>query len=59
MNTKTEHGYQKAMSNIYHQDRVTKYEDNVETLLNRIIALESKIHELEQKIADVNDIEYY
>ena len=46
------------MSNIL-QDRVTKYEDNVETLLNRIVALELKIQELEQKIADVNDIEYY
>ena len=31
----------------------------IETLLNRIVALESKIKELEQKIADVNDIEYY
>ena len=59
MNSITEHGYHKAMSNIYHQDRVTKYEDNVETLLNRIVALESKIKELEQKIADINDIEYY
>ena len=46
------------MSNIL-QDIVTKYEDNVETLLNRIVALELKIQELEQKIADVNDIEYY
>ena len=59
MNTISEHGYQKAMSNIYHQDRVTKYQDNVDTLLSRIVALESKIKELEQKIADVNDIEYY
>ena len=59
MNTLTEHGYHKAMSNIYHQDRVTTYQDNVDTLLNRIVALESKIQELEQKIADVNDIEYY
>ena len=59
MNSITEHGYQKAMTNIIHQDRVTTYEDNVETLLNRIVALESKIQELEQKIADVNDIEYY
>ena len=59
MNTLTDYGYHKAMSNIYHQDRVTTYEDNVETLLNRIVALELKIQELEQKIADVNDIEYY
>lgn len=59
MNTISEHGYQKAMSNIYHQDRVTKYQDNVDTLLSRIVTLESKIKELEQKIADVNDIEYY
>ena len=50
MNTLTEHGYHKAMSNIYHQDRVTTYQDNVDTLLNRIVALESKIQELEQKI---------
>ena len=55
MNSISEH---RAMSNIL-QDRVTKYEDNVETLLNRIVALELKIQELEQKIADVNDIEYY
>ena len=58
MNTLTEHGYHKAMSSKL-QDRVTTYEENVETLLNRIVALESKIQELEQKIADVNDIEYY
>ena len=58
MNSIAEH---KSMSNIIdnRQDRVTKYEDNVETLLNRIVALELKIQELEQKIADVNDIEYY
>ena len=55
MNGVSEH---RAMSNIL-QDRVTTYEDNVETLLNRIVALELKIQELEQKIADVNDIEYY
>ena len=55
MNSVSEH---RAMSNMI-QDRVTKYEDNIETLLNRIVALESKIQELEQKIADVNDIEYY
>ena len=48
MNTITEHGYQKAMSNIY-QDRVTTYEDNVETLLNRIVALERRLAELEKK----------
>ena len=59
MNSVSEYGYQKAMSNIYHQDRVTPYQDNVDTLLSRIVALESKIQELEQKIADVNDIEYY
>ena len=59
MDTISEHGYQKAMSNIYHQDRVTTYQDNVDTLLSRIVTLESKIKELEQKIADVNDIEYY
>ena len=52
MNSVSEH---RAMSNMI-QDRVTKYED---TLLNRIVALELKIKELEQKIADVNDIEYY
>ena len=49
MNSITEHGYQKAMSNIYHQDRVTTYEDNVETLLNRIVALERRLAELEKK----------
>ena len=59
MNSITEYGYQKAMSSIYNQDRVTTYVDNVEMLLSRIVALESKIQELEQKIADVNDIEYY
>ena len=46
MNSISEH---KSMSNI-HQDRVTKYEDNLETLLNRIVALERRIEELEQKI---------
>jgi len=58
MNSIAEH---KSMSNIIdnRQDRVTTYSDNVDMLLNRIVALESKIQELEQKIADVNDIEYY
>ena len=50
MNTLTEHGYLKAMSNIYHQDRVTTNQDNVDTLLNRIVALEQRIAELEKKI---------
>ena len=45
MNSISEH---RAMSNIL-QDRVTKYEDNVETLLNRIVALERRIEELEKK----------
>jgi len=48
MNSITEHGYQKAMSNIY-QDRVTTYSDNVEMLLNRIVALEQRLAELEKK----------
>ena len=55
MNSVSEH---RAMTSII-QDRVTKYEDNIETLLSRIVALESKIQELEQKIAYINDIEYY
>ena len=48
----------RAMSNII-QDRVTRYEDDITTLLDRIVALEAKIETLEQKIADLNDIEYY
>ena len=45
MNSISEH---QAMSSIL-QDRVTTYEDNVETLLNRIVALEQRIAELEKK----------
>ena len=48
MNTLTEHGYHKAMSSKL-QDRVTKYEDNIEMLLNRIVALERRLAELEKK----------
>ena len=58
MNSIAEH---KSMSNIIdnRQERVTTYSDNVDMLLNRIVALEQRIAELEKKIADVNDIEYY
>ena len=49
MNTLTEHGYHKAMSNIIHQDRVTTYFDTVDTLLDRIVALEQRVVELEKK----------
>tara|TARA_R100000278_G_C5392696_1_gene136717 strand:- start:69 stop:236 length:168 start_codon:yes stop_codon:yes gene_type:complete len=55
MNELSEH---RAMSSII-QNRVTEYADNMTMLLDRIAFLESKIKELEQKIADVNDIEYY
>ena len=48
MNSIDEH---KSMSNIIdnRQDRVTTYSDNVDMLLNRIVALEQRIAELEKK----------
>lgn len=48
MNSIAEH---KSMSNIIdnRQDRVTTYSDNVEMLLNRIVALEQRLAELEKK----------
>ena len=48
MNSIAEH---KSMSNIIdnRQDRVTTYSDNVDMLLNRIVALEQRLAELEKK----------
>jgi len=48
MNSRDEH---ESMSNIIdnRQERVTTYLDNVDTLLNRIVALERRIEELEKK----------
>ena len=48
MNSIAEH---KSMSNIIdnRQDRVTTYSDNVDMLLNRIVAMEQRIAELEKK----------
>ena len=48
MNSRAEHN---SMSNIIdnRQERVTTYQDNVDTLLNRIVALEQRIAELEKK----------
>jgi polyhydroxyalkanoate synthesis regulator phasin len=48
MNSISEH---RSMSNIIdnRQDRVTTYRDNVDTLFNRIVALERRIEELEKK----------
>lgn len=41
----------KSLNNIIdnRQDRVTTYQDNVDTLLNRIVALEERIEVLENK----------
>ena len=48
MNSRSEHN---SMSNIIDnkQERVTTYQDNVDTLLNRIVALEQRIEVLENK----------
>ena len=48
MNSIAEH---KSLNNIIdnRQDRVTTYQDNVDTLLNRIVALEERIEVLENK----------
>ena len=46
MNSISEH---QAMSSIVRQDRVTTYFDTVDTLLDRIVALEQRIAELEKK----------
>ena len=48
MNSIAEH---KSMSNIIdnRQERVTTYSDNVDMLLNRIVALEQRLAELEKK----------
>ena len=48
MNSIAEH---KSMSNINdnRQDRVTTYSDNIDMLLNRIVALERRLAELEKK----------
>jgi polyhydroxyalkanoate synthesis regulator phasin len=48
MNSISEHN---SMSNIIdnRQERVTTYLDNVDSLFNRIVALERRIEELENK----------